>query len=232
MDKPIGVTSAACVARVKRLITAKGDHPKAGPGRVKVGHAGTLDPLAGGVLVVLVGPATRQADRLMADAKGYRAGVRLGATTATDDAEADARPVVGATDPGEPAVRAAMARFVGTIRQRPPAFSAIKVKGRRAYDLARGGKEVRLDDRPVRVDRLELVSYAWPDLVLDMTVGKGFYVRSLARDLGDALGTGGHLTSLRRTFVGDCRLEDAVTLDQLERDGVEPHLRDVPPAAV
>jgi tRNA pseudouridine55 synthase len=223
VDKPIGLTSAACVGRIKRLLPPR----RPGGPRIKIGHAGTLDPLATGVLLVIVGAATKQSARLMADAKGYRAGVRFGATTDTDDAEGEPRPVAGVRPVSPEQVSAAAASFVGDITQTPPIYSALKVGGRRAYDLARRGQEVTIQPRPARVDRLEVVSYDWPDAVLDMTVGKGFYVRSLARDLGELLGVGGYLTSLRRTSVGSYRVEDAVTPDRLEADGIVAHLRSI-----
>ena len=192
LDKPAGISSARALNAVKRRL----------PRGTKVGHAGTLDPFATGVLVVLVGRATKQCERVMGLPKGYEATIRLGATTPTFDPEGEISPTPGAT-PRDPAdVAAVLGRFSGDIEQVPPAFSAIKVGGRRAYDLARGGAEVPLRPRRVRVDRVELVRYAWPDLDVAVDVGRGFYVRSFARDVGDALGVGGYLTRLRRTFVG------------------------------
>ena len=220
VDKPTGLSSAAAVARVKRLATAAAG----GTGRVKVGHAGTLDPLASGVLVVMIGRATKSSAALMAAGKTYRAAVRLGATTATDDAEADPVPYPGASTPPPDRVAQVAQSFRGDIEQTPPAYSAIKVGGRRAYDLARGGVDVKLAARMVRLDDVRVIGYAWPDLTLEIDCGKGFYVRSLARDLGARLGCGGYLTALRRTRVGPFAVDAAVTLGQLEADGLAAHL--------
>jgi tRNA pseudouridine55 synthase len=215
LDKPAGITSARAVDAAKRLL----------PRGTKIGHAGTLDPFATGVLLLLVGRATKGCERLMDAPKQYEATVKLGATTATDDPESPEVPVAPAAPPTPGAVAAALARFVGTILQRPPAFSAMKVDGRRAYDLARRGATVELEPRPVRVYGIELLDYAYPLLRLRIDCGRGTYVRSIARDLGEALGTGGYLTQLRRTRVGAFAVESAVTLERLKADGVAPHLQ-------
>ena len=226
LDKPAGLTSARAVGVVKRLL----------PRGTKIGHAGTLDPFATGVLLLLVGKATKACERLMDAAKQYDATVRLGATTPTDDPDSPQvpwrRPDGSPPEPpSRDAVEAALRPFVGTILQRPPPFSAMKVAGRRAYDLARGGAEVRLDPRPVRVYGIDLLDYAWPDVRLRVDCGRGTYIRSIARDLGEALDCGGHLTALRRTAVGPFRVDDAASLDTLKAEGVEGWLRPVPPAA-
>jgi tRNA pseudouridine55 synthase len=184
-------------------------------GGVRTGHAGTLDPLATGVLVMALGRATRSIERLMATDKRYRTEIDLTAFTATDDREGDRTEVAVATPPDEAAVQAALARFTGTIQQRPPAFSAMKVGGRRAYAAARKGTPMELAPRPVRVDAIGLVEFRFPIVTLDIRCGKGFYVRSLARDLGVALGTGGHCASIRRTAVGPFTLDEARPLDAL-----------------
>ena len=206
LDKPLGLTSMNAVAAVRRRA-----------GGVRTGHAGTLDPLATGVLVIALGKATRSIERLMATDKRYRTEIDLTAFTATDDREGDRTEVAVATPPDEAAVRGALARFTGTVLQRPPAFSAMKVGGRRAYAAARQGTPMDLAPRPVRVDEIELVAYLWPTVTLDIRCGKGFYVRSLARDLGVALGTGGHCASIRRTAVGPFTLDEARSLDDLPR---------------
>lgn len=185
------------------------------PKRLKVGHAGTLDPLATGLLVVMVGKATAWCERLMADRKEYVTTIDLSCLSSTDDAEGERTAIPVATPPTREAVDAAVASFVGVIQQRPPAFSAIKLDGRRAYDLARKGEHVEIPARPVTIHALEVRSYDWPLLTLRVECGKGTYIRSLARDLGAAMGVGGMLTSLRRTASGDFRIEQAVTLDRL-----------------
>jgi tRNA pseudouridine55 synthase len=217
LDKPAGPSSARLVARVKRLL----------PRGVKIGHAGTLDPFATGVLLLLVGKATKSCELLMGQRKGYEATVKLGARTATDDPEAPEEPVEVLTPPDEGAVREAAARLVGSIAQRPPAFSAMKVGGQRAYKLARQGEVVEMKARVVQVYELEVVSYAWPVARVRVECGRGTYVRAIARDLGEALGVGGYLTELRRTFVGRFHVRDAVTIEQLTAEGVESHLRPV-----
>ncbi|MDB5298014.1 MAG: tRNA pseudouridine synthase [Phycisphaerales bacterium] len=223
LDKPAGISSARAVAIVKRQL----------PRGTKIGHAGTLDPFATGVLLLLVGRATKACEGLMDAPKTYDATVRLGATTATDDPEGEAVPWARADGrevepPAAEAVVAASARFVGTILQRPPAFSAMKVGGRRAYTLARGGADVQLAARPVRVYGLELLGYAWPEVRIAVRCGRGTYVRAIARDLGEALDCGGHLTALRRTASGGFRVEDAATLEEVAERGVEPLLKPVP----
>ena len=193
IDKPVGVTSARALDDVKRRF---------GRG-VKVGHAGTLDPFATGCLVALIGPATKKCERVMGLPKGYLATLRLGSTTRTLDPESPPTPAATPDPlPDRPAVEAAATAFSGEIDQCPPAFSAVKVDGRRAYDLARRGEAVDLPPRKVVVHSIQVVGYAWPDVRLAVETGRGFYVRSLARDLAERLGTGGHLTALRRTHVG------------------------------
>jgi tRNA pseudouridine55 synthase len=204
LDKPLGLTSMTAVAAVRRRA-----------GGVRTGHAGTLDPLATGVLVMALGKATRSIERLMATDKRYLTEIDLSAFTATDDREGERTEIMVDRPPDEATVRAALEPFIGTIAQRPPAFSAMKVGGRRAYAAARRGTPIELAPRPVRVDSIELVSYRWPLVTLDIRCGKGFYVRSLARDLGQALGTGGHCASIRRTAVGPFVIAEARPLDSL-----------------
>lgn len=217
LDKPPGITSAQAVDAVKRML----------PRGTKIGHAGTLDPFATGVLLLLVGRATKACERLMDSPKQYEATVKLGATTATDDLESPEipAPVPPRARPAAATVAGATQRFVGDIMQRPPSFSAMKVDGRRAYDLARRGHAVELEPRPVRVYGIEILEYDWPLLRLRIDCGRGTYIRSIARDLGEALGTGGYLTQLRRIRIGDFTAEFAVTVERLKADGVAPHLR-------
>ena len=163
----------------------------------------------------------------MGERKGYEAVVKLGARTATDDLEAPEEPVEVATVPTGAQVRDALAGQVGAIQQRPPAFSAMKVAGQRAYKLARQGEAVEIKPRTVTVYSIDLLAYEWPTARVRVECGRGTYIRAIARDLGEALGTGGYLTELRRTFVGRFRAEQAVTLETLQADGVERHLHAV-----
>jgi tRNA pseudouridine55 synthase len=209
LDKPGGMTSHDVVARVRRLV-----------GTRKVGHAGTLDPMATGVLLLGVGKGTRLLGHLALTDKSYAATVRLGVSTTTDDAEGEVLARTGAAGLDEDAVRAAVPPLVGDIEQVPSTVSAIKVDGRRAYALAREGREVALTARPVTVHRLDVLAVR-PEVaegtsVLDVDVevhcSTGTYVRALARDLGAALGAGGHLTRLRRTAVGPVGVDEAADL--------------------
>lgn len=225
-DKSAGVSSARAVGSVKRLLQRG----------TKIGHAGTLDPFATGVLLLLVGKATKACERLMDQPKQYEATLKLGATTATLDPESPEEP--WPLSPGEDRlavpllaqIRQVLPRFIGEVCQRPPTFSAMKVKGRRAYDLARKGQDVVLASRPVRVYGIELLEYSWPLLRLRIDCGRGTYVRSIARDLGEALVVGGYLTQLRRTRIGVFDVKDAVDLPALTRDGVAAHVQIVPVA--
>ncbi len=266
VDKPVGPTSMDVCRVVKRALRAAGPHI---PKRIKVGHGGTLDPLASGLLVVLIGKATTLCDRVMAGAKCYRAEIDLTTCTTTDDREGEpvlppspapsgggaerseaegvrvplylrnpatdtepplrhspslappmTPPPVGPGEGGRPSlaqVEALLPRFLGTIQQRPPAFSAMKVDGQRAYNLARKGYAPDLPPRPVRIDAIRILDYAWPRLTLEIDCGKGVYVRSLARDLGLALdaGRGGHLSALRRTRIGRWSIEAATAMSAL-----------------
>jgi tRNA pseudouridine55 synthase len=199
LNKPAGLTSRDVVNQVSRPLRG-----------VKVGHAGTLDPLASGVLVVCVGAATRLIEFVQRLPKTYRTVVRLGARSDTLDADGQVVEVVEAPVPGEAEVRAALAGQVGTILQEPPRFSALKVDGRRAYDLARAGREVELAARPVTIDRIEMLGYAWPRLELEIACGGGTYIRAIARDVGEALGCGGLVEVLVRTRIGPFTLADAL----------------------
>lgn len=210
IDKPTGYTSMDICA-ILRARLRKGGAPK----RVKVGHGGTLDPAATGVLVVLVGRATKLCDTVMAGEKEYLAEVDLSRTSTTDDAEGEITAVEVGSPPALPRVEEACRAFVGQIQQTPPDFSAVHVGGRRAYDMAREGKTLHLAPRAVAVASIEIVEYQWPLLRLDICCGKGVYIRSIARDLGRALGTGGMLTALRRTRVGRFTIQESRSLSGL-----------------
>jgi tRNA pseudouridine55 synthase len=208
--KPAGPTSHDVVALVRRLSGAR-----------RVGHGGTLDPFASGVLPVFVGGATRMVEYHLGDAKAYRAVVLFGARSTTDDIEGELTPGVGAP-PTREAVEEALVGFVGTIVQRPPAFSAVKIAGRRAYEMARRGETPELHDREVVIHELRLVEWdgddpARPAATLELRCSAGTYVRALARDLGDRLGCGAYLGALVRTASGPFRLEDAIGLDDLRQ---------------
>ncbi len=232
IDKPAGMTSTAVVNAVKRMTNA-----------AKAGHAGTLDPIATGVLPVAFGEATKTMPYVVDDTKRYRFTVRWGAATDTDDAEG----AVVATNPGRPdaeAIHAVLPRFIGVIDQIPPAYSAIKVAGERAYDLARDGEPVDLPPRPIRIDALDLVEMPDRDhAIFEAESGPGAYMRALARDLALALDTVGHIVALRRTRVGPFGESDAISLDELRAFGdssavlkhllpVETALDDIPALAM
>ncbi len=211
VDKPAGMTSHDVVARVRRLA-----------GTRKVGHAGTLDPMATGVLLVGVDRATRLLGHLMLTEKAYDAVVRLGVSTTTDDAEGEVLEETSAAGVTDEEIRVALAAQVGDIAQVPSSVSAVKVEGRRAYDRVRAGEEVELKARPVTVHVLDVHGIERHDDVVDVEVSvrcsSGTYIRAIARDVGAALGVGGHLTALRRTAVGPFTLGEARTLDQLADD--------------
>jgi tRNA pseudouridine55 synthase len=225
LDKPVGMTSTHAVSVVKRLFSAK-----------RAGHAGTLDPLASGLLPIALGEATKTVPFVMDGRKIYQFTVRWGEERDTDDSEGRAT----ATSDSRPApddVRALLPRFTGTIEQVPPRFSAIKIDGERAYDLAREGETVELAARPVDIHRLELVESPDADhSVLAAECGKGTYVRAIARDMGRALGCYGHVSALRRTGVGSFQETDAVALVDLQAaapaDGADPGERERDRAAL
>lgn len=200
--KPVGMTSHDVVALVRRVT-----------GVSRVGHGGTLDPLACGVLVVAIGrEATKGLDAAVKGEKEYAAEIRLGATSVSGDREGPIAEVPGAAAPARDAVAAAAEKFVGNIMQVPPAYSALKLAGKPAYEYARAGKEIAMKAREVEIREIEIVSYAWPDLVLRVVTGPGVYIRSLARDIGAELGTGGYLFGLARTRVGNFRSEGAIRI--------------------
>jgi tRNA pseudouridine55 synthase len=208
VDKPAGMTSHDVVGRCRRIFATR-----------RVGHAGTLDPMATGVLVVGIERATKILGLLTATSKSYAATIRLGQSTSTDDADGELLQSVSTEHVTAAAIAEAIEPLRGDINQVPSAVSAIKVGGRRAYQLAREGHEVQLEARPVRIGRFETVDLRRGSDVIDLDVevdcSSGTYIRALARDLGDALGVGGHLTSLRRTSVGRFDLSQAVSLDDL-----------------
>lgn len=209
IDKPLTWTSFNAVKRLRSVILRR-----LGLKKMKVGHAGTLDPLATGVMIIVTGRATKMIEQLQAGEKEYVAEIALGATTPSFDLETE----IDATFPTEHITRelveATLKLFTGRIMQVPPAFSACKVDGHRAYKTARKGGEVELAAKPLEIRELELLEYAPDKLKLRVVCSKGTYIRALARDLGTALGSGGHLTALRRTRVGNVAIESCMTIDE------------------
>ena len=204
VDKPVGPTSHQIVHIVRK-----------GTGIRKVGHAGTLDPRASGVLVLCLGAATRLSEYLSASHKGYQAVVRFGEATSTFDSDGDVVSA-GGVIPNLDSIQQALGGFRGRIAQTPPPFSAVKIQGKKAYQLARRGEPPVLAARPIEIHKLEIIGYDPPDLSLEVLCSAGTYIRTLAHDLGRALGSGAHLRALRRISSGQFRLEDAIPLSTLE----------------
>ena len=209
IDKPLHWTSFDAVKRVRSIMSRRLKIKK-----IKVGHAGTLDPLATGVMIVCTGKATKRIDELQAHTKEYVATIALGATTPSYDLETE----IDATYPTEHITREmveeVLKKFTGRIEQVPPAFSACKIDGKRAYKMARKGKEVELKAKILVIDEIELLEYSQQSIVVRVVCSKGTYIRALARDIGAALNSGGHLTALRRTRVGDVKVEECLTVEQ------------------
>lgn len=225
LDKPYGMSSFGALARVRYLISQR-----LGVKRLKTGHAGTLDPLATGVLILCTGRKTKEIERLQLTTKEYVATMQLGATTPSFDMEHTVDATYPTAHITRAKVEAAMARFVGEISQVPPEYSACKVGGARAYSLMRKGRDVELKPKTLRIDEIELMDFDATRMRLAVRVvcGKGTYIRALARDIGRELGSGAFLTSLRRTRIGAVRAEDCVTLDDfpawLERQDIEDNI--------
>jgi tRNA pseudouridine55 synthase len=214
IDKPAGWTSHDVVARARRIV-----------GERRVGHAGTLDPAATGVLPLAVGLATRTVEYLADADKSYRATIRFGVTTDSADADGDVVATADVSHLTMDVLRPAIDSFTGEIMQKPPMHSAIKVDGKRLYELARAGVVADVKARPITVHEVTVIDWTMPDLTLDITCSKGTYIRSIARDLGQAVGTGAHLAGLVRTRSGPFTLDDAMSLEELqerlEREGWE-----------
>ncbi|MES2792763.1 MAG: tRNA pseudouridine(55) synthase TruB [Planctomycetota bacterium] len=215
--KPAGWSSRDVVNRVERLVKP-----------AKAGHAGTLDPLAEGVLVVAVGAATRLITGVQEREKEYRAVFQLGARSDTDDNTGEITTVDVPQPPVLADIEALLPQFIGDISQVPPQFSAVHIDGKRAYALARQGKEVDIAPRQVHVSRLEILDYAWPRLELLIECGSGTYVRSIGRDLGEILGCGAMMTALLRTRIGPFRSTDAAAVDEMQKENIRTYLQ--PPA--
>lgn len=211
IDKPDGMTSFGVVARVRRVLTQQANK------KVKVGHTGTLDPFATGLLILCVGKETKNAMSYTKLDKVYEATVRLGQTSTTGDPEGEVSDVSDA-QPSRDDIEKVLKMFVGEITQRPPIYSAIKVNGQRAYDLARAGKEVEIPERQVTIHSLEIIDYTYPNLTIRTHVSSGTYIRTLAEDIGKTLGTGAYCTQLRRTKVADWDVANAQTLSDFGVD--------------
>ena len=203
--KPYTWTSFQIVSRIRYHLSRK-----YGIKRFKVGHAGTLDPLATGVLLLCTGKATKRIEELQSHTKEYEAEIMLGATTPSYDMEHPVNAHYPYEHITEEAVKETLEKFVGDIAQRPPLFSACKVDGKRAYDLARKGSDMELAPKQIRIDSIELLECELPKIKIRVVCGKGTYIRSLARDIGEALGSGAYLTALARTRIGEYKLEDCI----------------------
>ncbi len=210
VDKPLRWTSFDVVKRIRGVLSRR-----TGIKKLKVGHAGTLDPLATGVMTVVTGRATKRIEELQAHTKEYVADIRLGATTPSFDLETEVDAEYPWEHIGREQVEAVLQRFLGTIKQVPPAFSACKIDGKRAYKMARKGKEVNIKAKELVIDDIELVAMQLPVITVRVVCSKGTYIRALARDIGEALGSGAHLVGLRRTRVGDVGVDDCEQVSQL-----------------
>lgn len=208
IDKPAGMSSFGVVARVRRKLTEKMGK------KVKVGHTGTLDPFATGLMILLAGKATKRSNEFLKLDKEYAAEIRLGETSTTGDIEGDMQKSYTGEAPSEDEVKKVVQKFVGEIMQEVPAFSAVKINGRRAYDLARKGIEVKMPTRKVTIYNIEILEYSWPRLVIKTKVSSGTYIRALGEDIGRELGTGAFLTNLRRTQIDKYRVESAKKLNE------------------
>ena len=227
INKPAGLTSFGVVARVRRILTDKKHQQHRERGwchqptlattsckcKVKVGRTGTLDPFATGLMIIVVGKECRNAQAYSKQDKTYQATIKLGATSTTGDPEGEISHTEVNTPPADQAVQTVLQQFVGEIEQQPPKFSAIKINGRRAYDLARKGDEFEMPKRLVTIRSLKLIKYDFPDVEIETLVSSGTYIRTLACDIGDRLNVGAYCGQLCRTTIGDYRLSDAQTLD-------------------
>lgn len=215
INKPIGITSFDCIRVLRRQTGVR-----------KIGHAGTLDPLATGLMLLLFGTACKQAQNFSKLDKRYVAQITLGATSTTGDNEGD-KTIVPHTAPQREVVLEALAKFQGQLTQVPSAYSAIKIDGKEAYKRARAGEKIEMPSRQVTVYETTLIRYGYPIIELDTKVSSGTYIRTLAQDLGEALGTGAYLSGLERTEVGEFRLGEAIVLDGADETMVAEHMRDV-----
>lgn len=218
VDKPAGISSFGVVARVRGIVKAETGQ------KIKIGHTGTLDPMATGLMILVLGKYTKRAAEFSKLDKAYEAELTLGAVSTTGDREGK----IEEKSPNRPErerIDEVLNGFIGTIEQTPPAFSAVKVGGRRAYDLARQGKAVDIKPRQVTIYSITKVEYEYPRLSFMVKVSSGTYIRSLAADIGQALGTGAYLSGLRRTQVGDYDIEDAISIDNIKYNVIVNNVR-------
>lgn len=223
VDKPLRWTSFDVVAKVRGILRHEVGK------KVKVGHAGTLDPLATGLLIILIGSACRQADQFLKLDKRYDAEITLGAISSTDDTEGEITSTqnVAASEPSLREVESVLKEFVGEVSQVPPAFSAIKVNGKRAYKSARAGEKVELKPRTIKIYECNLNLYNYPVLQIETYVSSGTYIRSLARDIGQKLSTGAYLSNLRRTQIGDSSIDQSIGMDALDIAKIQANIKSV-----
>lgn len=219
IDKPAGISSFGIVAKVRGIVRAK-----TGIKKIKVGHTGTLDPAATGLLILAVGSYTKKVPLLIKQDKTYFVTMKLGQTSSTGDKEGEIT-TGNAYVPTQQEVHDVITLFTGSMMQTPPVFSALKLNGRRAYDLARQGKEFTMQPRPVMVHSSELNSYTYPFVTFTTHVGSGTYIRSLVEDIGNKLGTGAYMSDLRRTKIGSYMLEEAVPLGELNTETIQSYLQ-------
>ncbi len=212
-DKPLGWTSFNLVNRVRGVLSRH-----LGVKKLKVGHAGTLDPLATGVMILCTGKNTKLIESFQYQTKEYVATIKLGATTPSFDLETEIDAEYPTEHITEELVKETLAKFIGEIQQIPPTYSAIKINGKRAYEYARKGDEVELKPKTLAIDEIELLDYKMPEIVVRVVCSKGTYIRALARDIGEALNSGGHLTALRRTRIGDIKVEDCLQYDDFVKE--------------
>jgi len=213
INKPVGITSHDVVDRLRKITGIR-----------KIGHTGTLDPLATGVLILLIGPATKLSQKFIGLDKTYQAKIKLGYTSNTDDREGEIKEVNLKIRPSLPEVKLALKKFIGEISQIPPMFSAKKIKGKKLYQLARQGKAIEVPGKQVVIYNIDLEKYQYPDLEIKVTCSSGTFIRALARDIGQALGTGAYLSGLVRLAVGDYLLGQAVELNELTNDNWQDFL--------
>lgn len=212
IDKPKGMTSFGVVARVRRVLSEKAGK------KVKVGHTGTLDPFATGLLILLAGKGTKRSNDFLKLDKEYVAEIRLGETSITGDPEGEVQKSYTGEAPDFEVVKKVVQSFVGEIWQKVPVFSAVKIKGRRAYDLARKGVEVEMPVRKVNIYKIEILEYEWPVLKIRTKVSSGTYIRTLGEDIGEELGTGAYLTNLRRTRIDKYTVDEAIPLEDFMKN--------------